>query len=236
MDTKILTELGLTSGEIKVYLALIGLGETTTGPIVQESGVSISKVYTILERLARKGLASHIVHGATKYFAAATPDRLLDYLKEKEAQLEAQEQLLKQFIPILKAKQGTVVTQETAQVYDGLRGIQTARERTLNIMKKGDQMWIIGIARTPYDRLTAYFSEYHSRRIKKGIKCRYLYNEYARKPFGEHSAKYSLSEVRYLPRGMITHAWMEIYADTVTIGINHKKSFSIVIQNQDVAD
>jgi hypothetical protein len=39
-----------------------------------------------------------------------------------------------------------------------------------------------------------------------------------------------------MPEGMITHAWMEIYADTVTIGINFKKSFSIVIQNQDVAD
>jgi len=39
-----------------------------------------------------------------------------------------------------------------------------------------------------------------------------------------------------MPEGMITHAWMEIYADTVTIGINFQKSFSVVIQNQAVAD
>ncbi|MBU2443630.1 MAG: hypothetical protein KKF95_06180 [Nanoarchaeota archaeon] len=39
-----------------------------------------------------------------------------------------------------------------------------------------------------------------------------------------------------MPKGLITHAWMEIYADTVTIGINKGKSFSVVIQNQDVAD
>lgn len=236
METRILEEIGLTPGEIKVYLALVGLGEITTGPIVAESKVSVSKVYTILERLAKKGLVSHVIKNNTKYFKAADPNRLLVYLKEKEQNLKQQEQKLKKFLPELELKQKSVVTEETAQVFDGLRGIQTARERTLNIMKKGDEMWIIGIARTPYDKLTAYFQDYHERRIKKGIRCKYLYNEYARKTFGENSANFPLSEVKYMPEGMITHAWMEIYADTVTIGINFKKSFSIVIENQEVAD
>ena len=236
MNTKILEEIGLTPGEIKVYLALIGLGETTSGPIIGESKVSVSKVYSILERLSRKGLASYIVKRKTKYFKAADPRRLLSYLQEKEEILKEQEEELKKLLPELELKQNSVVTEETAQVFDGLRGIQTARERTLKIMKKGDQMWILGIARTPYDKLTAYFSDYHKRRIAKGIKCRYLYNAYAREPFGKNSEKIPLSEVKYLPEGMITHAWMEIYADTVTIGINFKKSFSIVIENQEVAD
>ena len=39
-----------------------------------------------------------------------------------------------------------------------------------------------------------------------------------------------------MPKKLITHAWMEVYADTVTIGINKGKAFSVVIQNQDVAD
>ena len=62
------------------------------------------------------------------------------------------------------------------------------------------------------------------------------YNEEAKKPFGETSGSYPLSEVRYMSKGLITHAWMEIYADTVTIGINKGKSFSVVIQNQEVAN
>lgn len=231
-----LRELGLTEGEIKVYIALIGLGETTSGPIVEESGVSISKVYVILDRLARKGLISHIVKKKTKYFKASDPNRLLTYLIEKEQNLKEQEKELKKIVPELELKQGTAVTTETAQVHDGFRGIQTARERTLKIMKKGDEMWIVGIARTPYDRLTPYFDEYHKRRYEKGIKCNYIYNDYARKPFGEKSATYPLSEVRYMPEELITHAWMEIYADTVTIGINKGKSFSVVIQNQEVAN
>lgn len=236
MDTGPLRELGLTEGEIKVYIALIALGQSTSGPIVDQSGVSLSKVYDILERLAAKGLVSHVLKDNTKHFTAADPSRLLVYLRERQDQLKEQEAALAQLTKELATIRDSAVTAETAQVFDGLRGIQTARERTLNIMRKGDEIWIIGIARTPYDRLAPYFTEYHARRYRKGIFCHYLYNEYARKPFGEMSASYPCSDVRYLPEGIITHAWMEIYADTVTIGINKGKSFSVVIQNQEVAD
>lgn len=237
MDIEPLRALGLTEGEIRVYLALLRIGETTSGPLIDEAEVSVSKVYLILERLAKKGLVSHIVKRKTKYFKAADPNRLLVYLQEKEAALKEQESKLAKLIPLLGVEQQTAVTAETAQVYDGLRGIQTARERTLKIMKRGDEMWIIGIARTPYEGImTPYFMDYHRRRYQKGILCRYLYNEYARKPHGETSASYPLSNVRYMPEGLVTHAWMEIYADTVTIGINKGKSFSVVIQNQEVAN
>ena len=57
----LLEELGLTKGEIKVYLTLLKLGETTTGKIVEEAGISSGKIYEILEKLIRKGLASFII-------------------------------------------------------------------------------------------------------------------------------------------------------------------------------
>ncbi len=235
MRLEILKDIGLTDGEIKVYTALLGLGETTTGPIVDNSGVSVSKVYNILNRLGQKGLVSHIVKGGTKYFKAADPKRLLDFFEEKEKKIVNEKGELLKIIPILETKKATIFTDETAQVYDGLRGIQTARERSLKIMRKGDLMWILGISKTPYDKLTGYFRDFHKRRSAKGIRCNYLYNDYAGE-FAEISKKYKLSEVRVMPKGMTTHAWMEVYADTVTIGMNFGKSFSIVIINKEVAD
>jgi sugar-specific transcriptional regulator TrmB len=236
MDIGPLKEIGLTDGEIKVYFALLGLGETTTGPVVKQSGVSLSKVYLILEKLAKKGLVANIVKENVRYFRASSPSRLFDYLKEKEGILKDQERKLKEITPELEVKYNQYAAGETAQVYEGLKGIQTARERTLKIMKKGDKMWIIGIATSAYDKLTPYFAEYHKRRYSKGIMCYYLYNEEARNLYGKVSSNYPLSEVKYMPKHMITHAWMEIYADTVTIGINKGKAFSVVIQNQDVAN
>src|SRR3989344_377944 len=234
MKLDVLKEIGLTTGEVKVYTALLGLGETTTGPIVDRSDVSVSKVYTILNRLGQKGLVSHIIRGKTKHFRAADPRRIVDYIEEKEERLSSEKQELLRIIPLLESQKGSLLTDETAQIFDGMRGIQTARERSLKIMKKGDLVWIVGISNTPYDRLLGYFKDFHKRRITKGIRCNYLYNDDAT-AFAKMSKAYTLSSVRYMPPGFVTHAWIEIYADTVTIGINVGKSFSIVIINSEVA-
>ncbi len=53
-----LTNLGLTQGEAKVYLAMIQNGPSRAGKIVEISGVSQSKVYNVLDRLILKGLAN----------------------------------------------------------------------------------------------------------------------------------------------------------------------------------
>ena len=39
MDITILEDLGLTNAEIKIYLALLELGSTTAGPIIEKSGL-----------------------------------------------------------------------------------------------------------------------------------------------------------------------------------------------------
>ena len=48
VKTELLEEIGLTKSEIKVYLALLELGSATSGPIVDKSGASSSKIYEIL--------------------------------------------------------------------------------------------------------------------------------------------------------------------------------------------
>ena len=51
MEISLLKEVGLTEGEAKVYLALLELGASTSGPIVKKSRVSRSIIYNILEKL-----------------------------------------------------------------------------------------------------------------------------------------------------------------------------------------
>ncbi len=64
MDIDALEKAGLTHGESRIYPALLALGQSTTGPIVDMSGVSTSKTYKILKRLESKGLVGHIVKKA----------------------------------------------------------------------------------------------------------------------------------------------------------------------------
>src|SRR3989344_7982952 len=104
MNTRILQDIGLTEGESKVYMALLELGTTTTGPIVKKSGISASKVYEILNRLAEKGLVSHIIKASTKYFRAADPERIIEYIEEKEKDIASKKEEMKKIVPQLKAK------------------------------------------------------------------------------------------------------------------------------------
>ncbi len=93
-EIAVLRELGLTDGEVRVYLALVGLGNTTVGSLIDESKVSSSKVYIILEKLIQKGLATYIIKGKVKYFQANPPNALMDFLKKKEENLKSQEKNL----------------------------------------------------------------------------------------------------------------------------------------------
>ena len=98
----ILEEIGLTKNEIKIYLVLLKLGSTSTGAIVKETGVHASKVYDGLNRLADKGLVTHVIIANTKHFKAVNPDRLIDFLEDKKKSIETQEDEIKKYLPELK--------------------------------------------------------------------------------------------------------------------------------------
>ncbi len=101
MNTKLLEDIGLTKGEIKVYLTLLKLGETTTGRIIDEAQISSGKIYEILDKLLKKGLVSFIIKEKTKYFQASNPNRILDFLHEKEKLIKIKETELIKEIPLL---------------------------------------------------------------------------------------------------------------------------------------
>src|SRR3989339_141543 len=104
MVQETLRKIGLTEGEIKVYIALLELGSTTSGNIIKISGVSGSKVYEVLDRLVNKGLVNFIHKNQVKYFEAASPERILDYLEEKGKQIEDEKILIQKIIPELILK------------------------------------------------------------------------------------------------------------------------------------
>ena len=83
MNTEILRKIGLTEGEIRVYEALAYLGQSSTGPIMDKSGISSTKVYLILERLIQRGLVCFIVENNVKKFQIANPQNIIEYLDKK---------------------------------------------------------------------------------------------------------------------------------------------------------
>src|SRR3989344_8080212 len=139
---ELLEEIGLTKSEIKVYLALLDLGSSTTGPIVDKSGVSSSKIYEIMDKLLQKGLVSYIIKEGMKYFEAADPNRILDYLKEKQTALEEQTKEIKKLLPELELKRTLSKYKSTATIYKGMKGLETAFQDIFKTLKKGDTNYV----------------------------------------------------------------------------------------------
>jgi sugar-specific transcriptional regulator TrmB len=176
MNEKLLEEIGLTKGEIKVYLTLLKLGETTTGKIIQEAKISSGKIYEILDKLIDKGIASYIVKEKTKYFKSASPERILDYLREKEKDLKKKEEELQKELPfLLNIKKGK--NEHETTLFKGLKGIQTAIFEALENMQRGEEVLAMGVRSTKDEKYNILWEKWHNERLRKKINCRILFSD-----------------------------------------------------------
>lgn len=178
--TGLLKEIGLTDSEARVYLALSELGTTTIGPIVDRSGAAYSKVYVLLEKLIKKGLVSTITKSKTKYFQAAPPKKLLDYMDRKQDSIREQRQKIEQAMPQLEGMMNQLLMPEHAEMYEGYEGLKTVYEEGLSRLKKGDEILVMGAslgAYTDKDRYSLFFRQINRIRQEKGIKYKIIYNK-----------------------------------------------------------
>ena len=99
MDTKILNDIGLTENEVKIYLTLLKAGAVTAYELSQKSGIYRVHVYDKLEQLINKGLVTYVYEGSKKYFKAASPEKLKQYLEDKEKELNIQKEQIDNILP-----------------------------------------------------------------------------------------------------------------------------------------
>jgi len=177
MNEKLLEEIGLTKGEINVYLTLLKLGETTTGKIIEEAGISSGKIYEILDKLIRKGLVSYIIKEKTKYFQAASPNRIIDYLHEKEKNIKKKEQELQKEIPFLLEMQKLKKKKYETQLFSGFKGIQTAVFEALADLTPKDAVLAMGIISSKKEQYNILWQRWHKERIKKKIICKSIFSD-----------------------------------------------------------
>lgn len=75
--------LGLEDREIKIYLALLELAESTVLPIAKKAGIKRTYAYDILDSLIKKGLVSYIEKNGRRHYIAEDPKKIEHMLKEK---------------------------------------------------------------------------------------------------------------------------------------------------------
>ncbi len=177
MNEQLLEEIGLTKGEIRVYLTLLKLGETTTGKIIEEAQISSGKIYEILEKLIKKGLASYTIKEKTKYFSAASPNRILNFLHEKEKDLKKKETELKREIPLLFDIKRLKRKEFETRLFKGFKGMQTAIFEALDDLDSKDEVLAMGIRSSKEKQYNILWQRWHKERIKRKIICKVIFSD-----------------------------------------------------------
>lgn len=238
MNIEILEQIGLTKSEIKVYLALLELGSSSTGKIVDKSKVASSKIYEILDKLIQKGLVSFIIKSGVKYFESAPPERIMDYMEEREKRFNRQKQDLKKILPELELKQKIAKYKSEATIYKGVKGMETAFYDALNLLKPGDEHLVLGVPKRS-EPVNRFFIRFNKERAGRKIKNRIIFNEETRTDPKTAHQTYTennpLSKIKFTNE--VIPAAINIFKDRVVIfPAEVEEPLIIVIDNKEIAE
>lgn len=174
MDIAILRDLGLTGGEIKVYLALLESGSCKTGELSKASGVHTSKVYPILDRLTKKGLASYTLKSKVRYYQPSEPQQLLELIRRKRRSLDAQEEQVRKLVPEILRRQ-RLQRRQSAEVYEGMDGVRAGAEALVDAWEPGDDYLVFALdLEMENAKANAFYRKHHQMRIERGIKVKII--------------------------------------------------------------
>lgn len=162
MDTRALEDIGLSAGEIKVYVALLELGPSSAGAILDRAGVQNSVFHLCVNRLVDKGLVSYIRKNRFRLYRAADPDSLLAYVRDKEKQLE-------DVILELRARQAFGEERQEAEIYEGMKGVMALLNLLIDDARPGDEFLFFAPELKRSEEIQKFYERYDIRRKDKGL-------------------------------------------------------------------
>src|SRR3989344_2533152 len=230
---KSLLDIGFSSKEADVYLAILALGRGTASKIARSAHIVRTTVYDIIGALFDKNLVTLTGREPKQEYVALSPDQLKIYITE---QLERKKMDLKQvqesLVPQLKSIHN-VKNRPKVMFYEGREGLEKVYEDTLTSHEPIR-------AYATYDDMQAalpgYFPDYFFRRAKKGIGIRAIF-PYTKA--GIELSKYD--EVQKRETAMIPadkyyfSPEINIYDDKVMIA-SWKEKLGIIIESHEIAD
>jgi predicted DNA-binding transcriptional regulator len=237
MNIRDLTKIGLTEGEIRVYDALLELGETTRTELAKKSGISPSKIYDVINRLLEKGVVSAVKKQGVLHFSAASPERLRDFLDKKEQEMRGERDIVDTLLPSLLARYGEIKEKTDVEVFYGWEGMKTVYSDIAKSLKEGDQNYVFG-ASLGLDPKQAdiFFSKYYQEVEKRGYAINIIFNENVRG--NTDRTGYFLSHGQHAVRFLYQDTFTEFnfYKDTVLFVMLLKKPIVIRVRSREAAD
>jgi len=230
---KSLLEIGFSTKEADVYLAILVLGKGTASNIARRAHIARTTVYDILGSLFDRELVTLSGKEPKQEYVALSPDQLqiniAAELQRKEKDLKQVEESL---VPQLKSIHN-VKNRPKVLFYEGKEGLEKVYEDTLS---SHETIRAYANVSEMHEALPHYFPQYYKRRTEKGISIRAIFPsnktgfERARedKKEARESAIVPADKYYFSPE-------INIYDNKVMIA-SWKEKLGIIIESSEVAD
>jgi|SRR3990172_7469228 len=227
-----LKNIGLSEKEAKIYLGALELGKASIQDIAKKSGVNRTTTYVIIVALEKQGLVKTLRVGKRNYFAAESPDSILEIVRREKREAEAKESELKKIIPELKTLFNIAPGRPKIRFYEGP---EVYKKITSDILES-DATEILEIYNA--DLITGVFSkdeikEYSKKRVEKGIHWRTIYTRRE----GPFRNPLDLAEERFLAQSPFSISGdIMIYGNRVGITSLKGTIIGVIIESEEISE
>lgn len=233
MHKELLIELGLSQNEAIIYEYLLANGESLAGNIIKKTPLKRGVVYNALTDLVKKGLIKQSKKGKILSFSPNHPDKLREYMENREREVKKAEISLESHMPLLLSSFNLVSSQPGVRIYEGKDGLAKTLNDSLSsrteILTYAD---IEGMEKY----LGRANNKYVQKRKELGITKRGIVpdTDYAKKYLKDYDK--SVTQIKFIDAKKYPLSLeMEIYDKKVSfMTFSDKKLIGVIIENEEI--
>ncbi len=223
----VLSNIGLSAKESKVYLASLELGPSPASDIALRAKLNRVSTYDILEKLIKRGFLSTYTQKRVKYFVATEPDILRQDVRQKYLDF-------KEALPDLRRLHGSTYVPRI-RYYEGIDGVKKVYADTLTAKT---EIFNYADSKSIREFWPDYDEEYVNQRVKRRIYLRGIapFDELGQKIAADNERKHR--DIRLVKVGSFAFAnEINIYDDKVSIvSFGKNEVVGMIIESPEIAN
>lgn len=229
----ILSRLGLSENEAKIYEMLLLKGETKARDLLDDSGLSRGNVYNMLMSLTARGLIQ-VSEGKQQTYSVTDPTKLSSLIEERKQHVARLDAEFKETLPRLLSTFSLTTGRPTVRVFEGIEGVEEALNDSL--LSTGEIRAYVDNGAVTGDVL-AVNNRYVKKRFAQKILKKILVADTTEERSLFASLTHEYTQVVFIPNFPATfHSAMEIYDDTVSyLTLRPDKMIAVLITDPSIA-
>jgi sugar-specific transcriptional regulator TrmB len=225
---EVLKSLGLNRSETDVYLDLVKNNASSALEISKRAGIHRPNTYDALRKLISRGFVREIIIGNKKGFQSLEPERLMEYFKERQKEIEG-------IVPKIKEISRGALEKDNVSLSKGMFSLRRALFTLLEQNQPIDVYSIPSKVMNTFGEAFCNLKDFHKERVKRKILIRHIYSQ-ENPEITEKLCKMKCSEARHLGK-KVDHLVNTIVCGDTVLTIIFSEPISIIeIKNKKISE